>query len=214
MKKQIADFWSKNAPYLGYDDPYISRFKDEPQVKDLLDTYFHKGEQVLEVGCGLGYDSKYLRNKGCIVYPIDLSQENALKAGGLCMDAEDLEFGVESFDKVWSYGVLHHTPNTQKAIDEIHRVLKVGGEAVIMLYHKGYAWWYLKLLGKSTNDYDHTPLSKMYSRKQIRKMFSKFRGRCCWVSAFEGNKTTYKILSKHKWLKDRFGSFIIIHAIK
>jgi SAM-dependent methyltransferase len=52
-------------------------------------------------------------------------------------DAENLDFADESFDVVYSHGVLHHTPDTEGAIREIHRVLKTGGRAVVMLYHRG-----------------------------------------------------------------------------
>ena len=52
-------------------------------------------------------------------------------------NAETLSFPDESFDWVYSHGVLHHTPNTQRAVDEVWRVLKPDGRAIIMLYHKG-----------------------------------------------------------------------------
>jgi SAM-dependent methyltransferase len=51
-------------------------------------------------------------------------------------DAENLDFPDESFDLVYSHGVLHHTPDTAGAIREVHRVLKKNGRAVIMLYHR------------------------------------------------------------------------------
>jgi len=51
-------------------------------------------------------------------------------------DAEHLDFADNSFDIVYSHGVLHHTPDTSAAIKEVHRVLKPGGRAVVMLYHR------------------------------------------------------------------------------
>jgi ubiquinone/menaquinone biosynthesis C-methylase UbiE len=51
-------------------------------------------------------------------------------------DAEALEFADESFDLVYSHGVLHHTPDAARAVREIHRVLRPGGRAVVMLYHR------------------------------------------------------------------------------
>jgi ubiquinone/menaquinone biosynthesis C-methylase UbiE len=51
-------------------------------------------------------------------------------------DAEKLTFADESFDLVYSHGVLHHTPDTERAVKEIHRVLKPGGRSVVMLYHR------------------------------------------------------------------------------
>jgi len=52
-------------------------------------------------------------------------------------DAENLDFSDESFDLVYSHGVLHHTPDIDAAVHEIHRVLKPGGRAMVMLYHRG-----------------------------------------------------------------------------
>src|SRR5207245_4997879 len=51
-------------------------------------------------------------------------------------DAENLDFNDNSFDLVYSHGVLHHTPDTARAVREIHRVLRPGGRAVVMLYHR------------------------------------------------------------------------------
>ncbi|MBK7629848.1 MAG: class I SAM-dependent methyltransferase [Ignavibacteriales bacterium] len=54
----------------------------------------------------------------------------------LKMDAEALQFEDNSFDFVWSWGVIHHSSNTRKILEEIQRVLKPGGEAIIMVYHR------------------------------------------------------------------------------
>src|SRR5581483_1576550 len=50
---------------------------------------------------------------------------------------EQLDFPDETFDVVYSHGVLHHTPDIQAALREVHRVLKPGGRAIVMLYHRG-----------------------------------------------------------------------------
>jgi ubiquinone/menaquinone biosynthesis C-methylase UbiE len=51
-------------------------------------------------------------------------------------DAENLDFPSETFDLVYSHGVLHHTPDTPGAVREVHRVLRPGGRATVMLYHR------------------------------------------------------------------------------
>jgi ubiquinone/menaquinone biosynthesis C-methylase UbiE len=214
VKKLIADYWTQNAPYKECCNKEIARRTLEPSVPTLIDKYFHKGDKVLEVGCGLGYDTSYMRSKGINVTAIDLSPANAKIAGGICMDAENLWFKDGFFDKVFSFGVLHHTPNTQKAVNEIHRVLKVGGEAVIMIYHKGYAYWYLMMTWQGMNDYDHTPLSKMYSKSEAIKLFKCFSKVSLTVMPFEGNKRVAKFFYRHPKLCKMFGSFLVIHAVK
>jgi SAM-dependent methyltransferase len=59
------------------------------------------------------------------------------------MNAESLDFESNSFDFVWSWGVIHHSANTSKILQEIHRVLKPGGKFVCMVYHRGYWNYYL-----------------------------------------------------------------------
>jgi len=106
-----------------------------------------KGKKVLEIGTGNGADGVMFAQNGAHYTGVDLT-ETALEAtrkhfqvlglSGVFQkeNAEHLSFPDESFDLVYSHGVLHHTPNTQAAIDEVYRVLIPGGRAIIMLYHK------------------------------------------------------------------------------
>jgi SAM-dependent methyltransferase len=112
-------------------------------------------------------------------------------------DCERLPFAPESFDVAYSNGVLHHTPDTAGAVREIHRVLKPGGQARVMLYHRG-SWGYWSqvvlrygilrgefLRGTSANDImskyvefnagGGRPLVKAYSRREARELFALFR---------------------------------------
>ncbi|MGQ9853002.1 MAG: class I SAM-dependent methyltransferase, partial [Candidatus Oleimicrobiaceae bacterium] len=90
--------------------------------------------------------------------------------------AEELPFEDNRFDVVICIGVLMCTPNIQKAIDEIYRVLKPGGEAVIMLYHK-WSWYNLLVcisgVGYETQGID-APLIATHSRRDVRRLFNKF----------------------------------------
>src|SRR6476469_5480618 len=115
----------------------------------------------------------------------------------LLSDGERLPFSSETFDVVYSNGVLHHTPDTAGAISEIHRVLRPGGTAKVMLYHRNSLnYWSESMLrrglfggeflrGRSAeeimsrviefSDHDARPLVKVYSRRQARALFSRFR---------------------------------------
>lgn len=133
----------------------VRRYRYEvyaPWLKKLLDGLYVRGKKVLEVGCGMGNDLLTLAQNGADVTGIDLVPKHVAlarrlfdvygcSAGVMEMDAELLNFPPESFDLVYSFGVLHHTPHIEKAVAEIYRVLRPGGAAVIGLYHKN-SWHY------------------------------------------------------------------------
>lgn len=111
-------------------------------------TCFNKacGLRVLEIGVGLGADHQQFAEAGADLCGVDLTERaikhkrQRLAAFGLNSnlavgDAENLNFPNASFDRVYSWGVLHHSPDTPKAIAEVLRVLKPGGVANIMVYH-------------------------------------------------------------------------------
>lgn len=113
-----------------------------------------RGKRVLEIGCGSGAHARLLAQSGCKLTCIDITPGGVemtrerlavygLEAEVLQMDAERLEFPDESFDFVWSWGVIHHSSNTSNVIRQIARVLRPGGETRLMVYHRRsfYALW-------------------------------------------------------------------------
>jgi ubiquinone/menaquinone biosynthesis C-methylase UbiE len=106
-----------------------------------------KGLKVLEVGCGSGAHARLLAEAGCRLTCIDITRKGVemtrhrlalygLEADVRQMDAEHMDFDDASFDFVWSWGVIHHSSDTPRVVGEIARVLKPGGEARIMVYHR------------------------------------------------------------------------------
>jgi SAM-dependent methyltransferase len=179
-----------------------------PWMPRLMGFENFRGARLLEVGCGMGSDLLQFSRGGARCIGIDLTPRSVeitrhrfrlYDAGGAFMisDGEHLPFGEESFDVVYSNGVLHHTPDTAGAIREIHRVLKPGGTAKIMLYHRNSLnYWFEVVLrrgilgaeflrGRSAeeimsrvieySDHEARPLVKVYSRKQARDLFSLFK---------------------------------------
>lgn len=115
----------------------------------------YKGCNVLEIGCGLGCMAMLWAQRGAQVTAVDLnpvSVEQTRKRFGLlnlsgCIqpeDANNLSFKDESFDYVYSWGVLHHSPNIERSIKDAMRVLKSAGGFGIMLYNRrSILHWYM-----------------------------------------------------------------------
>lgn len=105
------------------------------------------GKQVLEIGCGMGLHSELMTRAGATLSAIDLSPTSVeatktrfslkkLQGNIQLADAELIPFPDQSFDFVWSWGVIHHSSRTARIVREISRVLKPGGECRIMVYNR------------------------------------------------------------------------------
>lgn len=130
----------------------------------------------------------------------------------LCVaDAENLPFAKETFHCVYSWGVIHHSPDTAKAVSEIFRVLKPGGEARIMVYHKyslvGAMLWvrYALLSGKPFTTLSEiysrhleSPGTKAYSASEARRLFSAFSNVSLEIELSHGD-----LLSEHAGQRHR-----------
>ena len=106
-----------------------------------------EGKDVLEIGCGTGVHTRLLAEAGAHVTAVDLTPtavelttrrlaEAGLVANVLEADAESLRLADASFDFVWSWGVIHHSSDTDRVLAEIARVLRPGGRLAFMVYHR------------------------------------------------------------------------------
>jgi SAM-dependent methyltransferase len=130
------------------------RYQNERHLPACIDALNVAGRRVLEIGLGEGSDSERLIRHGAHWSGVDLTAESIERVRTRLMLRElpyeilqqgsvlDLPFADDSFDMVFSHGVLHHVPNIGQAQREIHRVLRPGGELVIMMY----ARWSLNYL--------------------------------------------------------------------
>ncbi len=130
------------------------RYQNERHLAACIDALDVSGKQVLEIGLGEGADSERLIRRGAHWSGVDLTAESIervrtrltlrelpfeeLRQGSVL----DLPFADGSFDVVFSHGVLHHVPEIKQAQREIRRVLRPGGQLVIMVY----ARWSLNYL--------------------------------------------------------------------
>jgi 2-polyprenyl-3-methyl-5-hydroxy-6-metoxy-1,4-benzoquinol methylase len=136
---ELADerFYSWNVPLHTEAGPFGAIFPYDEM----------RGRRVLEIGCGMGCMAMNWAQRGALITAIDLNPTSIaqtkqrfsllnLNADIRQADAEALPFDDASFDYVYSWGVLHHTPDTARAIEEIRRVLRPGGRTGVMLYHR------------------------------------------------------------------------------
>jgi ubiquinone/menaquinone biosynthesis C-methylase UbiE len=208
-KKAVQDFWERAScgedlylPDTGR-DAYLSqsrrRYELEPYIEQFAGFETVGGKDVLEIGVGLGADHQRLAQGGARLTGVDLTERAiahvrrrlglfGLSSTLMTGDAENLPFTSATFDMVYSWGVIHHSPDTPRAIAEIHRVLRAGGVAKIMIYHKwslvGYMLWLryallrLKPWMTLTNVYAlhlESPGTKAYSVKEAKRMFASFK---------------------------------------
>ena len=159
LKERIRVFWEAHPCGTKFSDAEIGtpefferveahRYEKEWHIPAAADFTNTRGLHVLEIGCGMGTDGAQFAKAGANYTGIDLTdaaielarkrfQVSGLKGEFRVADAERLDFPGASFDLVYSHGVLHHTPDIEAAVCEIHRVLKPGGRAIVMLYHRG-----------------------------------------------------------------------------
>jgi glycosyltransferase involved in cell wall biosynthesis/ubiquinone/menaquinone biosynthesis C-methylase UbiE len=180
-----------------------------PWMLELMEFDRHEGERVLEIGGGLGTDLSQFARHGARVTDVDLSgghlehaKENfalrGLKGEFVHHDAETLPFPDDSFDVVYSNGVLHHTPNTRRVVQEIRRVLKPGGKAIVMMYaENSWHYWHRLVwelgvkhdmlatysIGEimsrhvEITENDARPLVKVYTARGLKRLFDGFQSR-------------------------------------
>ena len=232
-KKLVKDFWNKSSCgeelYLkgenkkkAYLNQSSIRYKLEPYILDFAKFEESKNKKVLEIGVGLGSDHQKFAEAGAKLTGIDITERaimhtaNRLKVFELSSDlrigdAEKLQFSDNEFDQVYSWGVIHHSPNTGKAVNEIYRVLKEGGKANVMIYHKnsfvGYMLWlrYALLMLKPFTSLKsiyakhlESPGTKAYSINEAEKMFSKFTSLNISTVLTHGDLLTSQAGQRHK----------------
>lgn len=147
-KEGVKGFWEQEAcgERYGAEQDRV-RYALEPEILPFADFESGTGKRVLEIGVGMGADFMRWVRAGAVATGVDLTDravaltrqrllDAGLSAEVRIADAEALPFPDAVFDVVYSWGVLHHTPDTGKALAEAQRVLAPGGELKIMLYHR------------------------------------------------------------------------------
>jgi ubiquinone/menaquinone biosynthesis C-methylase UbiE len=163
----IRQFWNENPVgsnfvkyaedksfYTEYDE---FRYRTEGHILQELDAIGLAGKKTLEIGLGQGADSMQLIDRGADYYGIDLTDESVRRvkerfrlfdkkfSDVRVANAEHIPYADKSFDIVYSHGVIHHSPQMAAIVNEIYRVLRPGGVAVVMVYHRNSFNYYISI---------------------------------------------------------------------
>lgn len=230
-KEAVRQFWNRQScgEVYAQGEGLVEQLEAHAQARYALEPYvrpfakFDGGDKrVLEIGVGMGADHlEWAKSRPKHLVGIDLTPRAAewtkkrLAVYGLhsdveVADAERLPFADDAFDIVYAYGCLHHSPDTAKAIREVHRVLKRGGEARILIYHKwsivGYLLWirYALLAGRPWRslksvyaEHLESPGTKAFSLGEARELFRPYRSVTAWTSLSMGDLLQGAVGQKH-----------------
>jgi ubiquinone/menaquinone biosynthesis C-methylase UbiE len=235
IKDDIRKWWGDlyRQAYAGHEDGLSAAELDRQlaEVEDMFRRRQHlctsempldelAGKRVLEIGPGSGAHSAIFKRHGASVVAADITPERVMatarkltlvEAGegrAYQADGEHLPFRDGSFDIVYSNGVLHHAENTDRCVAEVFRVLKPGGKAVIMLYSRHSAIYWLQVVprafftgemfrwpepqwigrlteGKPRFGDTKNPITRVYSAAQMRTLFQRFRIHSLRKSSFQ-----------------------------
>lgn len=162
------------------------RFEKLHYLPRVVNFEGYRDKDILDVGCGVGNDLSRFAKAGARVTGIDLAEHSVelarrnfefrnLVGRFLLMNGESMEFQDESFDLVYCHTVLHFTPNPDKMVEEIYRVLRPGGTAILMTVNRR-SW--LNVLQKVMSvEIDHldSPIFYRYSIAEFKSMLRQFR---------------------------------------
>jgi SAM-dependent methyltransferase len=161
------------------------RFEKLDYLPKVVDFHAFAGRDVLEVGCGIGLDLARFARGGARATGIDLSphavalarahlSQQGLSAHVLEMNGEAMSFPTARFDVVYAHGVVQYTDDPARLIGEIHRVLRPGGRAILMLYHKDSWLMAMSRLTKVGLEHTEAPVFRTFSRRQARALLQAF----------------------------------------
>jgi ubiquinone/menaquinone biosynthesis C-methylase UbiE len=162
------------------------RFDKLRYLPEVVNFYGYPGRDVLEVGCGVGLDLARFAKGGANVTGIDLAEtsidlakqnfeQQNLEGDFRVMNGEAMDFEDNSFDMVYAHGVIQYTADAQKLVDEMYRVVKPGGEVIMMVYNR-ISWLNaLSAITKVDLEHEDAPVLKKYSIPEFKNLLTSFK---------------------------------------
>jgi ubiquinone/menaquinone biosynthesis C-methylase UbiE len=162
------------------------RFSKLAYLPRLVHFSAYTGKHVLEVGCGIGLDLVCFAEHGAVVTGVDLAPtairlarknfaQHGLQGDLRTMNGEALQFSDNHFDVVYAHSVLQYTHDAARMIHELYRVLKPGGEAILMVYNR-YSWLNaLATLCRVELEHAEAPVFRLHSIPELKRMLRCFK---------------------------------------
>jgi ubiquinone/menaquinone biosynthesis C-methylase UbiE len=228
-----------------FDEVEARKYRVEPHIPSFADFSRWGGKRVLEVGCGIGTDTMNFARAGAAVTAVDLSAESLRIARERAKivgvgerirfvhaNAEELSsvLAGESYDLVYAFGVVHHTPHPARALAQMRRLAAPGGTLRLMIYHRrswkvlsivarhgGRIWRTDELVAMHSEAQTGCPVTYTYTRRQARDLVeaSGFRVRRLWVDhIFPYRPTDYV---EYRYVKEPFFRWLpepLFHALE
>jgi 2-polyprenyl-3-methyl-5-hydroxy-6-metoxy-1,4-benzoquinol methylase len=212
---RVRDFWNAlpcnirhSTKRVGtreyFDDVEQRKYFVEPHIPGFADFQKWAGRRVLEIGCGLGTDTVNFARAGAQVTAIELSDESAALARkradvfGLqdrveihVGNAEELPsiLSPQTFDLVYSFGVIHHSPNPRRIVEHVRQYMTPQSELRLMVYSRiSYKlFWIMKaegvwdlsrideLVARNSEAQSGSPVTYTYTYDTARTLLEGFR---------------------------------------
>jgi len=210
--EDVKEFWNKRPCNIRHSNKEIGskeyfdeiehrKYFVEPHIKEFADFDKWKDKKVLEIGCGIGTDTINFARAGAKISAVELSEvslnlaKERAKVFNLDINfylgsAEELSeiVPLETYDLIYSFGVIHHSPNPQKILDEIQKYMDEKTLLKIMVYNKNswkvfwilakyghFAFWKIdELISKYSEAQTGCPITYSYTKKTAKDLFKNF----------------------------------------
>ncbi|MDP3973596.1 MAG: class I SAM-dependent methyltransferase [Candidatus Daviesbacteria bacterium] len=211
---KVRDFWDRRPCNIRHSNAKIGskkyfdevekrKYFVEPHIPQFADFYRWKGKKVLEIGCGIGTDTINFARAGAFVTAVELSKKSLeiakkrakvfkfqSKIKFYLANAEELStvVPVKPYDLIYSFGVIHHSPNPEKIINEIKKYCNVNTVVKVMIYYR-YSWkvlWILfkygkgafwkldRLIAENSEAATGSPVTYVFSKEEAIRLLNDF----------------------------------------